>query len=204
MLPALGWQDRGVSEHAFVDESVRGDRYLLTAVVVVPGDLRRLRVAMRGLLLPGQRELHFQKEKPRRRRWLLDQVVAAGVEATVYAARSGRHGQEAARQACLTQLAKDLIVSGAHRLVIDSRDERDRFDVGTLQTALGPHPSRTRLVYEHELSQCEPLIWAADMTGWAHGAGGDWRLRIDSAIRGVVDCGRVSDSAKPGRRPSGR
>lgn len=65
--------------HAFVDESSRPGVYLMAAAIVDPAELRRLRTAMRGLLLPGQRELYMQKERDQRRGVLVDQVVATGV-----------------------------------------------------------------------------------------------------------------------------
>jgi len=124
-----------VSAHAFVDESFRDGWYLLTAALVQPGDLRRLRTVMRGFLLPGQREMHLKAEKAPRRRVLLDRLVASGVVGTVYVAPSTRVTQEAARAVCLHQLAVDLLKAEAHRLVLDSRGDRDRFDVRTLQAA---------------------------------------------------------------------
>ncbi|MCA1674793.1 MAG: hypothetical protein LC799_22245 [Actinobacteria bacterium] len=51
-----------MSMHAFVDESCRARAYLLTVALVDPADLVRLRRLLRGLLLPGQRELHCKKE----------------------------------------------------------------------------------------------------------------------------------------------
>jgi hypothetical protein len=96
-----------------------------------------------------------------------------------------------------------LTVLAALRLVLDSRGDRDRLDVRTVQKILAPYSSNTRLVYEHTYSQLEPLIWVADLTGWAHGVGGGWRRRIAPAIAKTIEC-TFSDSAKPGRRPSGR
>jgi hypothetical protein len=179
---------RPVSIHAFVDESFREGRYLVTAALVDPGDLRRLRTIMRGLLLPGQRHLSCKLEKAPRRRVLVDQVVAAGVQATVYVAACSPKGQELARQACLARLVHDLMAAGALRLVLDSRGERDRLDVRVLQRALAPHPSSSHLVYEHAYSRVEPLIWVADISGWAFGAGGEWRRRIAPAVAKVIDC----------------
>jgi hypothetical protein len=181
---------RAVSVHAFVDESFRDGRYLLTAALVDPRDLGRLRRVMRELLLPGQRELHFQKEKPQRRRHLIDRVTAAGVRASVYTAACDRRGQEAARAACLRQLVRDLLAVNAHRLVMDSRRERDRMDAATIRAVLGSAPSRTQLTYEH-LENGEPLIWIADVVGWCHGAGGDWQRHVAPAVTGVIDCTRV-------------
>jgi hypothetical protein len=177
-----------VSVHAFVDESFRDGWYLLTAALVQPGDLRRLRTVLRGLLLPGQREMHLKAEKAPRRRALLDQLVASGAVGTVYVASATRATQEAARALCLHQLTVDLLKAEAHRLVLDSRGDRDRFDVRTLQAALGAHPAATRLTYEHLDSAHELLIGVADMIGWAYGAGGDWRRRVAPAVTSVIEC----------------
>lgn len=174
--------------HVFVDESYRDGRYLLTAAVVEPADLRSLRAVMRGLLLPGQRELHLKAEKAPRRRQLLDQVVATGVQVRVYLADGPGRQQEAARALCLSTLVNDLLKDGARRLVLDSRGERDRYDVHTLQTALGTYPAATQLTYEHLDSAHELLIGVADMIGWAYGAGGDWRRRITPALAAVTTC----------------
>ena len=57
--------------HAFVDESRHGSRYFVAAAIARPQNLRPLRRDLRSLLLPGQRELHFKKEKePRRQPFL--------------------------------------------------------------------------------------------------------------------------------------
>jgi hypothetical protein len=50
--------------HAFVDESRRNSTYYVAAAIAVPAQLTRTRRTMRSLLLPGQREIHFYKERP--------------------------------------------------------------------------------------------------------------------------------------------
>ena len=177
-----------VSIHAFADESVRNDHYLLAVALVEPQDLRRLRTLMRSLLLPGQRELHLKAEKQARRRRLLDQVADSGAKVTIYTATCERRTQEAARGACIHRLVRDLVALQAHRLVLDSRSDRDRFDIRTIQRALGAYPAKTHLTYEHLDSVLEPLIWIADLAGWAQGAGGEWRRRTAPAITSVIEC----------------
>ncbi|MGL5857966.1 MAG: hypothetical protein ACRC35_06100 [Angustibacter sp.] len=66
-----------MSVHAFVDESVCRDRYLLTATMIDPVDLRRLRRHARGLLFAGQREVH-------RSRPVLDVVERRDVDLTAH------------------------------------------------------------------------------------------------------------------------
>jgi hypothetical protein len=114
--------------------------------------------------------------------------VAADVQVHVYLADGPGRQQEAARARCLTQLVNDLLKTGARRLVLDSRGDRDRYDVRTLQAALGAYPAATQLTYEHLDSAHELLIGVADMIGWAYGAGGDWRRRITPALASVNTC----------------
>ena len=67
MMPPVG-------VHAFADESVRDRLYLVSAALVAPTEVHRLRVVMRGLRLPGQREIHLKTEKAPRRHQLVDAV----------------------------------------------------------------------------------------------------------------------------------
>jgi len=171
----------GVTVHAFVDESARADRYLIAAAIVDPAHVRRLRQAMRALLMPKQRELHCNHEKPVRRRQLADSIARLPVEVAFYT-RSWHQHDEPARQDCLDRLVRDLLARQAHRLVIDTRNQRDIHDERTMRRLLGPHPSGSKLVYEHVDSVCEPLLWIADVAAWCFGAGRDWRKRIDPIV----------------------
>jgi hypothetical protein len=175
-----------VTVHAFVDESARDGQYLVAAAIVEPSKVRRLRQTMRALLLPGQRELHFQREKPTRRRMLADTIARLPVEVNLYLRTWHRH-DEPARQDCLDRLVRDLLARQAHRLVIDSRDRDDIHDERTLRSVLGPHPSASQLVYEHVDSTTESLLWIADMVAWCYGAGREWRKRVDLITTTVVD-----------------
>ncbi|MFI9382975.1 DUF3800 domain-containing protein [Kutzneria sp. NPDC052558] len=193
-----------MSVHAFVDESRRGDTYLVVAALVDPRDLKKLRKLLRSLLFPGQQELHFKKETPTRRRIIIAKLVSAGVHTRIY--RSSCPGtDEQARQTCLARLTDDLLDLGAHRLVLDSRDDRDRHDELTIRIALGKSARDTGLTYEHRVSTGEELLWVADTVAWCVGAGGDWARRVEPVVTEIIDLGKSGpDSAKPGRRPSGR
>jgi hypothetical protein len=175
-----------VTVHAFVDESARADRYLIAAAIVDPAHVRRLRQAMRGLLMPGQRELHCNHEQAARRRQLADAIARLPVEVSFYM-RSWQRRDEPARQDCLDRLVRDLLARRAHRLVIDTRNHRDIHDERTLRRLLGRRPSGSQLVYEHVDSGCEPLVWIADVAAWCFGAGKDWRKRIDPIVAATID-----------------
>lgn len=141
---------------------------------------------MRQLLLPGQRELHCYREKPARRRVLADAVARLPVEVRIYC-RVWNRRPEPARQDCMECLAHDLLVRQAHRLAIDTRNERDLHDQRTLRRVLGPHPSASELVYEHVDSATESLLWIADLAAWCYGAGQEWRKRVDPITSAVID-----------------
>jgi hypothetical protein len=174
--------------HAFVDESARPPLFLIAAAIVEPSRVRLLRQSMRALLMPGQRELHFKKERPVRRRALADAIARLPVEVCVYT-KSCRKLDEPVRQTCLAQLVGDLLARQAHRLVIDTRNEQDIHDERTLRQLLGSQPSASRLVYEHVDSTSESLLWIADIVAWCYGAGREWRKRIDPIVSTVADLG---------------
>jgi hypothetical protein len=161
---------------------------MIAAAIVEPSQVRLLRQSMRALLMQGQRELHFKKEKPLRRRALADAIARLPVEVAVYT-HSCQKLDEPVRQACFAQLVNDLLARQAHRLVIDSRNEQDIHDERTLRRLLGSHPSISQLVYEHVDSTSESLLWIADVAAWCFGAGREWRKRIDPNVTTVVDLG---------------
>jgi hypothetical protein len=40
-------------------------------------------------------------------------------------------------------------------------------------------------------SASEPLLWIADIAAWCHGAGREWRRRIDRITAAVIDLDQV-------------
>ena len=163
--------------HAFVDESRRGKQYLMAVVRVAPRELSPLRRKMSALLLPGEREIHFKQEKDSRRRKLVGQISSFTFTATIYTSECGRL-DEPARQACLARLTEDLAELNAHRLVLDSREGRDKLDRVTIKRTLDKCGSGPKLTYEHFDGPSEPLLWIADVVAWCWGAGGSWRERL--------------------------
>ncbi|MCG8924492.1 hypothetical protein [Lentzea sp. CC55] len=170
-----------MSLHAFVDESRRNNTYLLAAVLVEPGDLTRTRKALRRLLFPGQRELHFKKEKVDRRKLIVSKLVAIGAAVHLYSCDCSA-GEEIARQECLIALIDDLVDLDTRRLVLDSREERNLHDSQTIRAALGKRPSHSKMIYEHLNSTQDELLWIPDVVAWCHGAGGDWARRVRSLV----------------------
>ena len=170
---------------AYVDESERPGRYLMSCVVIGQADASRARSAARGLLLPGQRRLHFHSESDRRQRSLVASLLAIDVGASVFVRRSAPGQRSAdARAVCLAAIVVDLQSTGEPvRLTLESRHGQDADDHPVIWTARRQAPS---LTYEHVGGEREPLLWLADAYAWLVGAGGDWRRRLGNSVR-VID-----------------
>ncbi len=172
---------------AYVDESERPGRYLMSCVVIDRADAGRARSAARGLLLPGQRRLRFHSESDRRQRSLVADLLAIDVGASVFVCRSapGRRTAQA-RAACLAAIVVDLQSTGEPvRLTLESRHNQDADDHPVIWAARRPTPP---LTYEHVSGAGEPLLWLADAYAWLVGAGGDWQRRLGNSVR-VIDVG---------------
>ncbi|MBP2334247.1 hypothetical protein JOF41_000425 [Saccharothrix coeruleofusca] len=170
--------------HMFVDESERNG-YRLVGTLLEPFALHSTRTLMRGLLLPGERRVHFKSEKDSRRKVVVSQLVRAGFRVRLYT-RPGRG--EAVRAEVLEHLVTDAIALGVTRLVLDSRDvasnKRDRVAIANRTKA-----REAGLVYEHIQASAEPALWISDAVAWCHGAGSDWRRRVNPLIAEVVEVG---------------
>jgi len=86
-------------------------------------------------------------------------------------------------------MAADLVKMSAHRLVLESRQDRDHLDRRTLRAALADLTGATTgpLVYEHLRPSEDPLLWPPDALAWCYGAGGDWLRRIMSMVEHVAE-----------------
>lgn len=156
------------------------------AVLVAPGKLARLRRDLRGLRKTGERRIHFHEESPSYRRLLLSEFAATGaIRGRVY--YSVRKNAVQAREACLRALLGDLATLACQRLVIESRESRDKHDRKTIYEAVRSASALETMTYEHMKPYEEPLLWPADGLIWAYGAGGDWRRRTESMIEKVID-----------------
>ncbi|PPK67842.1 hypothetical protein CLV40_10672 [Actinokineospora auranticolor] len=136
--------------------------------------------------MSGQRELHFKKETPSRRKAILSRLAREQVVVRIYQADCTR-GEDRARRSCLEHLVEDLLDVGAHRLVMDSREMRDADDRSTIHDVIVAHSHAGVFGYEHLDSTQEPLLWIADAIAWCHGAGGEWMRRVEPMIEEVVD-----------------
>lgn len=169
---------------AFSDESERAGVMLFGVVLMSPGDLAAARAQMAGLLLPGQRRVHTTDESARRRKVVLDSVARTkGISAVVLRYRRAGTGRPAARH-LLLQAATGLVVgSGVTNWALDYQVPVQALkDRASIAHALGGVERHLHPAYDHRPSWSEPMLWAADATCWAVGAGGDWQRRLGGTV----------------------
>ena len=164
-----------MSLHAFVDESIRGQRYVICAVLIPVGSLGSARRALRHLRAPRQRRIHFATESNERRRAALGAMAA--LEPTPVVFFADNRDQVAARARILAAMVAYLQIVGVTRVVIESRERQDDRDRSVLFETLGRHPAPP-LTYVHRRAADEPLLWIADAIAWAWGRGGTWRTQL--------------------------
>ena len=169
---------------AFSDESERAAVMLMAVVTVPPAQVEVTRAKMRGLLLPGERQVHTAKESPRRRRVVLDTVARSeGLAATVLRYRRSAGVDRVTGRRALIEAATSLVIDAEVSLwtlddIPPSQRSRDRNIIGH---ALAAADAR-HIVFDHRRGHEEPLLWAADAVCWAVGAGGDWRRRVQPIV----------------------
>jgi hypothetical protein len=172
-----------VGPHVFVDESKQRG-YLMVAATVEPANLAATRQAIRELIMPRQRRIHFKGEGNSRRDKILDAIVSLNVVASVYVA-DRRHGDTYARDRCLIRLVNDLAEIRATRLVLEPDDSVVKAD----QALLYKHVQSTGLAdllrYEHLRAHEECLLALPDAIAWCWARGGHWRSRIHGLVCGV-------------------
>lgn len=167
---------------AFVDESIRGQRYLMACVLAEARHLATLRPAMADLAV--YERVHFNNESDVQKRRVLEAVTRMPIRALVAVCHRERGVTEFdARNACLAQLVGDLQRRRVERLVIESRGD-DSEDTRHLLRVRRPDPP---LVFEHRRGSVEPMLWIADAIAWAAGAASTWRRLIDPVVETTVE-----------------
>ena len=166
---------------AFVDESIRGDRYIMSCVLAEARTLGDARLSMVELALHGQ--VHFRKESARRRPMLVAAISALPVEAFAVVLKRGPGvGHEDARRVCLSAIVETLQEREVPRLTLD-RTTVAPADARTIRRVRRPAPL---LTFEHRASRDEPMLWVADGIAWAVGSRGPWPDRLGAMLAGVL------------------
>jgi hypothetical protein len=156
--------------HTFVDENK--SRGLLMAAASCPApSVKTNRRALTGLLLSGQRRIHFQKESPARQRKILAAISELNFAVRLYAAP---RADVQSRHRCLAAIVLDA-ASSTERLVVERDESTLDFDRQILYRAVRTHGCVESLQYELLAPHLDPLLWVPDAVVWAWAKGGEWR-----------------------------
>lgn len=168
---------------AFVDESIRGQRYLLACVLAEGRHLGEARAVLSGLAPVGKR-IHFYEGTDRTRRRAVDVFLTLRVEVLMAVCVRGNGVTEFhARDACLAELVRRLQLASVRNLTIESR-QFDGDDHRTIHRSRNKEPT---LHFNHVVGDREPMLWIADGVAWAYGAGGRWRTLVAPIISNVIE-----------------
>ena len=170
------------ADRVFVDESkARG--YYVVATASATGWVQASEKALRGLLKPGQRRIHFKSESDRRRREILARLCELDVRVSVWLVR-GVADREA-RPLCLAALTDKALRDRVAHLVIERDASLERADRQLIAAALRAHPA-AEFRYEHAAPHDRPLLWVSDAVAWCYSNGGDWVRRVEAIVQGRV------------------
>lgn len=165
----------------FVDES-KAKGYTMVAALVATGDVASLRRNVRSLVLPGQRRIHFTKERSERKRMILSRFFEFGVQAQIF--HCATKSQAQGREACWRGIVNFAVEHSHARIVIERDESIEQLDRQTLFREVRRHGIGDTLSYEHALPHQEPLLWVADAIAWSATKGGEWKTRITPLIAG--------------------
>ena len=160
---------------------------LVVAAIGTPPDLNVCRKTLRELTLPGQRRIHFAKERDSRRRSICSAIADMPVEIRAYDARR-LSDQRTARALVLDAIVRDRAEIRAQRLIIEQDDSLIVADRRVLHQARRDHRA-TELNYEHARAAEEPLLCIPDAAAWCLAKGGDWPRRIARVMEPVTRIG---------------
>lgn len=166
---------RGSHPVAFVDESatVRNAEgqpkyYTMTAVIVNPRDVERVRERLR---METGGTLHANNTQPHERAALTAVLADEPGVRSVVTVRSGFEGKqyEAARRDCLAEMTRQVSRQDVRLMMMDDRsggsgsDKLNRLDRETVAAA---RPEGKQVEIQHVRDDAEPLVQAADVVGW--------------------------------------
>ena len=169
------------ADRVYVDESkARG--YYVVATACAIGDVRASERALRDLLKPGQRRIHFKSESDSRRRQILSSMCAL-VRVSVWVVK--QRPDKEARLLSLGALAEEAVRAGAAQLIIERDESLERADRRLIADAIRRFGS-SEMQYRHVAPHEHPLLWVSDAVAWCYSNGGDWIRRADAIVESRV------------------
>ena len=168
---------------AFVDESIRGQRYVMGCVLVEARQLSVLRRVMGELAVTTSR-IHFNNESTVQKRRVLDAIAGMPIQAFATLCRKGHEVDEfRARAASVAEIVRQLQRREVVSLVLESRQD-DSDDQRVISRTRAREPF---MLFEHRSGKHERMLWIADALTWAVAAGPPWTGRIGPVLTEVIE-----------------
>jgi len=169
-----------LADRVYVDESkARG--YFVVATASAVGDAHASERALRDLLKPGQRRIHFRSDS--RRRQLLSRMCALEVRVAVWVVK--QLPDKEARPLSLGMLVEAAARAGASQLIIERDESLERADRRLIAEVIR-REGASELLYRHVAPHEHPLLWVSDAVAWCYSNGGDWIRRVESIVEARV------------------
>ncbi|WP_344152717.1 hypothetical protein [Kribbella yunnanensis] len=159
--------------HVFVDET-KSKGLLMAAAYCPAGDVAVHRKALRSLLLPGQERLHFNHERPPRRKQIIDVITGFGLMVDLYFAD---RPTLANRKRCLEAIVRDC-AGTSERLVAEMDESAYEYDLRILREATHRFGCHETLRWDVLVAKADPLLWVPDAVAWCWMRGGDWKRYV--------------------------
>lgn len=152
----IGWGDESGS-----DARRDPDTYILSAVIAEEARTEDVRAAMLGLLLRGQRKLHWRGESTKRREKIVQVIAELPVDGLVVVRNcASTENLERRRRKCMEHL---LWEAPFEYLILESRGAADdRRDMAMLQSLRARKAIPAEIRADHAPGPTDPALWAAD------------------------------------------
>ncbi|NAS25140.1 hypothetical protein GT755_26085 [Herbidospora sp. NEAU-GS84] len=179
----VAWGDESGS-----DARLDPGTYLMAVAVGEAHVVPHVREQMRGLLLRGQRKVHWRDESHDRRLKLVDAIADLPVEGFVVVRVAGEADRpERRRRKCLETLFRELSVLECGELVLESRGPADdRRDREMLEHLRRRRSLTAPLRLFHEPGPSEPMLWIPDVlcgaVGHSRTGAGEYLERLASRV----------------------
>jgi hypothetical protein len=135
---------------AYVDESIRGRRYVMGCVLVEARNLATLRPAIDALASGVAPRIHFNNDTDRQKCRVLDAVAGMPIQVFATLCTKGHSTNEfQARASCVGEIVRQVQSRGVAKLVLESRQD-DRDDERVIMRTREREPS---LVFEHRIAR---------------------------------------------------
>ncbi|MFB6719868.1 hypothetical protein ACFCV3_06905 [Kribbella sp. NPDC056345] len=146
----------------------------MAAAYCPAGDVAVHRKALRNLLLPGQERLHFNHERPPRRKQIIGVIMSFNLAVDLYAADRDTLTN---RRRCLEAIVRDCAGS-SERLVIEMDESACDHDRRLLREATHRFGCHETLRWDVLVAKADPLLWVPDAVAWCWTRGGEWKQAV--------------------------